>query len=48
MGVRFVNISSDDRRFLARELGRYEIGKEACDYLDTLEIDVGTNGLAEI
>jgi hypothetical protein len=48
MGVRFVNISSDDRRLLARELGRYEIGKEACDFLDTLEIDLGTNELAEI
>jgi hypothetical protein len=39
MGVRFVKISSEDRRFIARVLGQYEIGKEACDFLDTLEIE---------
>lgn len=38
MGVRFVKISNEDRRLIARELGQYEIGKEAREFLDTLEI----------
>jgi len=41
MGVRFLNISSEDRRLIARELGQYEISREACDFLDTLEIELG-------
>ena len=41
MGVRFVRISREDRRLIEKELGQYEIGKEASDFLDTLEIDLG-------
>ena len=40
MGVRFVKISKEDRRIIARKLDHYEVGKEACDYLDTLEIEL--------
>ena len=41
MGVRFVKISSEDRKHIEKELGQYEIGKEASDFLDTLEIELG-------
>ena len=41
MGVRFVRISREDRRLIEKELGQYEIGKEASDFLDTLEINLG-------
>jgi hypothetical protein len=40
MGVRFVQISQEDRRIIARKLDSYEVGKEACDYLDTLELEL--------
>ncbi|MGD8255837.1 MAG: PilZ domain-containing protein [Syntrophobacterales bacterium] len=40
MGVRFVQISQEDRRIIARKLDNYEVGKEACDYLDTLELEL--------
>ena len=40
MGVRFVKISNEDRRIIARKLDNYEVGKQACDYLDTLEIEL--------
>ena len=40
MGVRFVKISNEDRRIIARKLDYYEVGKEACDYLDTLELEL--------
>ena len=41
MGVRFVKISNEDRKFIVKELDKYEIGQEACDFLDTLESDLG-------
>ena len=40
MGVRFVKISQEDRRIIARKLDNYEVGIEACDYLDTLELEL--------
>jgi len=43
MGVRFVNISHEDRKLIARALGQYEIGKEACDFLNTLELESNWN-----
>ncbi|MEJ2364086.1 MAG: PilZ domain-containing protein [Deltaproteobacteria bacterium] len=43
MGVRFVKISSEDRKLIEKELGQYEIGKEASDFLDTLEIELGVD-----
>ena len=39
MGVRFVKISKEDRRIIAQKLDHYEVGQEACDYLDTLEFE---------
>jgi Tfp pilus assembly protein PilZ len=41
MGVRFVKISNEDRKLIEKELGQYEIGKQASDFLDTLEIELG-------
>jgi len=43
MGVRFVKISNEDRKLIEKELGQYEIGKEASDFLDTLEIELGAD-----
>jgi len=43
MGVRFVKISHEDRKLIVKELGQYEIGKEASDFLDTLEIELGAD-----
>ena len=43
MGVRFVKISTEDRKLIEKELGQYEIGKEASDFLDTLEIELGVS-----
>jgi hypothetical protein len=40
MGVRFVKISKEDRRIIAQKLDHYEVGQEACDYLDTLEFEL--------
>ena len=40
MGVRFVKISNEDRRVIAQKLDNHEVGKQACDYLDTLEIEL--------
>ena len=40
MGVRFVKISQEDRRIIARKLDNYAVGIEACDYLDTLELEL--------
>ena len=40
MGVRFVKISKEDRRIIAQKLVHYEVGQEACDYLDTLEFEL--------
>ena len=39
MGVRFVNMSSEDRRILAQNLDNYAVSQEACDYMDTLEFE---------
>ena len=39
-GVRFVKISKEDRRIIARKLVHYEVGQEACYYLDTLELEL--------
>ena len=43
MGVRFVNISSEDRKLIAQELAQLNVGKTACEYLDTLELDTTEN-----
>ena len=43
MGVRFVKISSEDRKVIEKEVGQYEIGREASDFLDTLEIELGVD-----
>lgn len=43
MGVRFLEISSEDRRILARKIDNYQVGQEACDYLDTLEIELAVD-----
>ena len=43
MGVRFLKISEEDRRLIAHESGQYDIGKAACDFLDTLEIEIVEN-----
>jgi hypothetical protein len=40
MGVRFVKISKEDRRIIARKLDHYEVLQEACDYMDTLEFEL--------
>ena len=40
MGVRFVQISQEDRKIIAQKLDYYEVGQEACDYLDTLEFEL--------
>ena len=40
MGVRFVKISKEDRRIIAQKLDHYEVGQEACDYMDTLEFEL--------
>ena len=40
MGVRFVEISKEDRRIIAQKLDHYAVGQEACDYLDTLEFEL--------
>ena len=36
-------ISNEDRKLIEKELGQYEIGKEASDFLDTLEIELGAD-----
>ena len=43
MGVRFVKISEADRRLIAHESSQYDIGKTACEFLDTLETEIGEN-----
>ena len=43
MGVRFVSMSSEDRRILGQKLDNYAVSQEACDYLDTLEIELATD-----
>jgi hypothetical protein len=43
MGVRFVEISNEDRRILASKIDNYQVSQEACDYLDTLEIELATD-----
>jgi hypothetical protein len=43
MGVRFVSISAEGRRLIAHEASQYDIGKAACDFLDTLESEIGDN-----
>jgi hypothetical protein len=40
MGVRFVHISEDDQKLIAQELGQHNLGKVACDFMDTLEIQL--------
>jgi len=43
MKTAFVKISNEDRKLIEKELGQYEIGKEASDFLDTLEIELGAD-----
>ena len=40
MGVRFVFISEEDRRLIAQKLAQYNLGKVACDFMDTLDIEL--------
>lgn len=40
MGVRFIQISESDRRLIAQELAQYNLGKVACDFMDTLETEI--------
>jgi hypothetical protein len=40
MGVRFVSMSSEDRRILGQKLDNYAVSQEACDYMDTLEFEL--------
>lgn len=40
MGVRFVKISDEDQKLIAQELNQYDVGKVACEFLDTLETDL--------
>ena len=40
MGVRFVSMSSEDRRVLGQKLDNYAVSQEACDYMDTLEFEL--------
>jgi hypothetical protein len=39
MGVRFVEISEEDRRLIAEVVNEHDVVKIAADYLDTLETD---------
>ena len=39
-GPLFFHIPHEDRKLIEKELGQYEIGKEASDFLDTLEIEL--------
>jgi hypothetical protein len=39
MGVRFVEISEEDRRLIAEVVKEHDVVKIATDYLDTLETD---------
>jgi hypothetical protein len=40
MGVRFVTISDEDQKLIAQELNQYDVGKVACEFLDTLETEL--------
>ena len=43
MGVRFLNVSSEDRDFLAEVLDSQTLSKVATEYLQTLKEDLGMN-----
>ena len=43
MGVRFLEISAEDRRFIAEVLDAHTLSKLATEYLQTLEKDRGMN-----
>ena len=43
MGVRFVKISEEDKRLIAHETSQHDIGKAACEFLNTLEKEIGGN-----
>jgi hypothetical protein len=40
MGVRFVEISEEDRRLIADVVNEHDLVKIAADYLDTLETEI--------
>ena len=41
MGVRFVKISEEDKKFLDDVVKDYDVGKIAAEYLDTLTTELG-------
>ena len=43
MGVRFLNVSAEDRDFLAEVLDSHTLSKVATEYLQTLKEDLGMN-----
>ena len=40
MGVRFIDISEEDRRLIAQELDQCKLGKAECDFTDTVETQI--------
>jgi hypothetical protein len=43
MGVRFIEISDEDRRLITHEVADHNIVREASEYLDTLELETVTD-----
>jgi hypothetical protein len=43
MGVRFVKISEEDKKFLDEVVKEYDVGKIAAEYLDTLKTEISDN-----
>ncbi len=43
MGVRFVDISDEDRRFIARAVAEYNTEKQELEDMKTMGLDVGDN-----
>jgi hypothetical protein len=43
MGVRFVKISEEDKKFLDDVVKEYDVGKIAAEYLDTLKTEISDN-----
>ena len=43
MGVRFIEISDEDRRLITHEVTDHNLVREASEYLDTLELETVTD-----
>ena len=41
--IHFMKISEEDKRLIAHETSQYDIGKAACEFLDTLDTEIGAN-----